>query len=176
MPSPWESFIDQIAQAGSLADLDVLELQIFGRKQGALNEALKALGALSPEERKEQGRVLNEWKDRLSAEIAGRKAQLQEVGFSALGERDKLDPTLSLPSQQRGHLHPIPEFIRHVEDVFGRMGFDVAEGNEIETEEFNFDLLNIPPNHPARDSQDKFWIEGDERKVLRTHTSPVQVH
>lgn len=176
MPSPWESFIDQIAQAGSLADLDVLELQIFGRKQGALNEALKALGALSPEERKEQGRVLNEWKDRLSAEIAGRKAQLQEAGFSALGERDKLDPTLSLPSQQRGHLHPIPEFIRHVEDVFGRMGFDVAEGNEIETEEFNFDLLNIPPNHPARDSQDTFWIAGDERKVLRTHTSPVQVH
>lgn len=167
--------MERIAKAQNLQELDELDLQIFGRKQGALTEALKALGTATPEERKEQGKALNEWKQRLTAELDGRKAQLQSAGFSQLGETDAIDPTLTLPRPQRGHLHLIPEFIRRVEDVFGRMGFDVAEGDEIESDEFNFTLLNIPEDHPARDSQDTFWITGDGKRVLRTHTSPVQV-
>jgi phenylalanyl-tRNA synthetase alpha chain len=88
---------------------------------------------------------------------------------------------MELPERDRGHLHLIPEFVRKVEEVFGRMGFDVARGPEIETEEMNFNLLNIPPDHPARDAQDTFWVESEKRNangekfVLRTHTSPVQI-
>jgi phenylalanyl-tRNA synthetase alpha chain len=172
----WDSFLARIAETKTLPELEAIDLEIFGRKQGALTEALKALGAASPDERKEQGRVLNDWKNRLASELEARKIQLQSSGFSSLREADALDPTLTLPEKQRGHLHLIPEFIRRVENVFGRMGFDVAEGNEIETDEFNFTLLNIPEDHPARDMQDTFWIAGDDKRVLRTHTSPVQVH
>jgi phenylalanyl-tRNA synthetase alpha chain len=174
--TPWESYIDHISSAASLQELETLELQIFGRKQGALSDAMKALGALGPEEKKEQGRILNEWKTRLTDALETRKGELRSAGFSKLAETDAMDPTLTLPVQQRGHLHLIPEFLRTIEDVFGRMGFDIAEGTEIESEEYNFNLLNIPENHPARDMQDTFWIAGDERRVLRTHTSPVQVH
>ncbi len=171
----WESFIEQINKAGDLTTLDAIELSLFGRKQGALNDALKALGTLNPEERKAQGQILNEWKTRLMDALTMRRGELQHEGFAKLADTDRLDPTLTLPHTEKGHLHLIPEFIRTVEDLFGRMGFDVAEGEEIESEEYNFNLLNIPADHPARDSQDTFWIAGDERRVLRTHTSPVQI-
>lgn len=134
-----------------------------------MTEALKGLKDLEPEQRKDAAKDLNMWKAKLTEAL---DAKRKELGG---GSNDVFDVTLNLPSQERGHLHLIPEFIREVEEIFGRMGFDTAYGPEMETEDNNFNKLNIPKDHPARDSQDTFWIEGVKNTVLRTHTSPVQV-
>jgi phenylalanyl-tRNA synthetase alpha chain len=165
----------RIRSAATDAELDAIEQELFGRKQGMLTLALKDLGGLGPEEKKAKGQELNALKQTLTQAIADRRAALKDAALSSLGDTDRLDVTLSLPPARRGHLHPIPSFIREVEEVFGRMGFDVATGPEIETEDNNFTLLNIPADHPARDAQDTFWIESDKPYVLRTHTSNVQV-
>lgn len=172
----WDSEIAKIGAAATLADLDAIELHLLGRKQGVLNDALKALGAMDPEERKAKGQELNVWKQKVTDALAERRNALTMGAMSALGETDAIDVTLDLPAKEGGHLHLIPEFIRQAEEVFGRMGFDVAEGNEIETEEYNFDLLNIRADHPARDAQDTFFIKGLPHTLLRTQTSPVQIH
>lgn len=174
MSSPdWSSWLPRIADADA-ASLDALEQELFGRKSGRLTLAMKELGALPPDERRSQGEALNVTKRQLEDAIADRRQALRGAARGKLGD-DRLDMTIELPPARRGHLHLIPEFIRTIEDVFSRMGFDVAEGDEVETERFNFDLLNIPADHPARDAQDTFWVEGGTR-VLRTHTSPVQLH
>ena len=122
---------------------------------------------------------MNEAKKSLTQALADRRMQLSQSATSTLSQTDPIDISLELPTKEYGHLHLIPEFIRSVEEVFGRMGFDVATGPEIESEELNFNMLNIPEHHPARDSQDTFWIEKNENPkksyVLRTHTSPVQI-
>ncbi len=174
----WNAQIERIRAAKDSTALDALELQMLGRKQGVLTDALKALGSVPPEERKERGRELNEWKEKIVAALAKRRQELGHASLSRLAEDDAIDVTLSLPDSAHasiGHLHLIPEFIRQIEEVFGRMGFDVAEGPEVESEELNFDMLNIPENHPARDMQDTFWIDELPGYVLRTHTSPVQI-
>lgn len=183
MTTTWSDWIAKINGAKDIATLDALEQELFGRKSGAMTLALKELGPLDPETRKVRGQELNVWKMQMTDALTQRKTALAGATLGKLGEDDKLDITLELPESGHGHLHPIPEFIRHVEEIFGRMGFDVAHGPEVETEEYNFSLLNIPADHPARDSQDTFWVEspdgskktGDERLVLRTHTSPVQI-
>jgi len=172
----WETEIEKILKANTPEDLDALELHLLGRKQGVLNDALKALGAMDPEERKTKGQELNVWKQKVTEAIAQRRGELMQGKLSALADTDALDVTLDLPKTERGHLHLIPEFIRQAEEVFGRMGFDVAEGNEIETEEYNFDLLNIRADHPARDAQDTFFVADMPGYLLRTQTSPVQIH
>lgn len=171
----WQSYIAKIAAMKDSAALEALEQELFGRKSGLLTLALKELGTLSPDDRKKRGQDLNDWKMRLADAVALRRDELLSASVGALAKADHLDPTIDLPRPARGHLHLIPEFIRTVEDVFGRMGFDVAEGPEIESEELNFTMLNVPEHHPARDMQDTFWIEGSGRDVLRTHTSPVQI-
>lgn len=172
----WEAEIDKILQAKTPADIDALELHLLGRKQGVLNDALKALGAMDPEERKVKGQELNVWKQKVTDAIAQKRNELNAGKLSALADTDRLDVTLDLPKTERGHLHLIPEFIRKAEEVFGRMGFDVAEGNEIESEEYNFDLLNIRADHPARDAQDTFFVKDMPGYLMRTQTSPVQIH
>lgn len=174
-------FEQHFVNATTLADLEVIEQDLFGRKNGALTLAMKSLKDVPPAERAAKGQEFNAWKDKLTAALEQRKAELLSAARGTLGVDDRLDVTLELPHTPRGHLHLIPEFIRHVEDVFGRMGFATATGPQIESEENNFNLLNIPATHPARDAQDTFWIEqpptNDPNKhyVLRTHTSPVQV-
>lgn len=166
-------------RAASAAELDDIELQMLGRTQGVLTNAMKELSALTPEQKKEKGRELNEWKAQVTQALADRRAELMNASLSSLGETDKIDITLELPqgsTSREGHLHLIPEFIRQVEEVFGRLGFDVAGGPEIESDDYNFTLLNMPADHPARDMQDTFWIKGERDKVLRTHTSGVQLH
>lgn len=171
-----DASIERIDSA-SADQLDAIELEMLGRKQGALTNAMKELAGASPEEKKEKGRELNEWKKKIEDALDARRSTLTEASLSALAENDRIDVTLELPrTSAKGHLHLIPEFIRQVEEVFGRMGFDVAEGNEIESDEYNFTLLNIPADHPARDMQDTFWVEGKPGHVLRTHTSGVQLH
>lgn len=171
----FEPYLGKISAAASSAELDVLEQELFGRKNGLMTAALKELGTATPDERKKLGQELNEWKMKLLQAMMDRKSQLSQAAFSSLGQTDALDPTLKLPKTPRGHLHLIPEFIRTVEDVFGRMGFDVAYGPEVESDDYNFTKLNIPEHHPARDSQDTFWVAKEGNFVLRTHTSPVQI-
>jgi phenylalanyl-tRNA synthetase alpha chain len=174
LPSPWDSYVDRIRKADA-ATLDAVEQEIFGRKAGALTLAMKELGGKSPEERKTMGQVFNVVKLTLTAELDLRRGALSAERMTNLAQTDALDVTLDLPAREHGHHHPLHEYIRRAEEVFGRMGFDVATGPEVETEEYNFNMLNIPATHPARDNQDTFWVSSLDRTVLRTHTSPVQV-
>lgn len=180
MSGQWNSYLGRIKSAGSVADLDAIEHELFGRKQGMLTTALKGLGELPEDERKKKAQELNDGKKKLTEALEAKRKELASPSNDALAEADKLDVTLELPPREHGRLHLIPEFIRQVEEVFGRMGFDVAYGPEIETEDFNFNFLNIPETHPARDSHDTFWVEGGpdapgQRLLLRTQTSPVQI-
>lgn len=171
----WQAFDSRIVSA-SAADLDAVELELFGRKQGLLTMELKKLGAMAPDARKAAGEALNAEKQRLEAAIAARRGELDSAKLSGLAEQDRLDMTLAVPLKGGpGSLHPIPEFIRQVEEVFGRMGFDVADGPEVEDDEVNFSLLNFADDHPARDMHDTFWVSGEADRVLRTHTSNVQI-
>jgi phenylalanyl-tRNA synthetase alpha chain len=172
-------FQKRIHDAKTLTELEDIEQELFGRKSGVMTLAMKKLQDLPTEKKPEAAKELNQLKKKYTEEIEKKKAGLKSPSDKDLKDSDALSATLSLPSQERGHLHLIPEFIRQVEEVFGRMGFDVSRGPEIETEENNFTLLNIPEDHPARDAQDTFWVKtksSKERKVLRTHTSPVQIH
>lgn len=168
--SSWQEFQHRIESATTTAELDTIDHELFGRKAGLLSEALKGIKDLPDDQKKDAAKELNIWKKTLTELLAAKHAELGGNTHS-----DALDVTLNLPKKDRGHLHLIPEFIAHVEEVFGRMGFDVAYGPEMENEEFNFNTLNIPDDHPARDSQDTFWVEGVKNTVLRTHTSPVQI-
>ncbi len=175
LTSPWNGYLERIGSAPSAADLDVIRQEIFGRKAGALTTAMKDLGSLSPEERRAKGQEFNAIKTELETAFADRERALGAASRGALAESDALDVTLDLPAQESGHLHLVHEFIRKAEEVFGRMGFDSASGPELETEHYNFNMLNIPETHPARDAQDTFWVSSLDRTVLRTHTSPVQI-
>ncbi|PIQ76955.1 phenylalanine--tRNA ligase subunit alpha [Candidatus Peregrinibacteria bacterium CG10_big_fil_rev_8_21_14_0_10_49_24] len=173
----WANFISQIQSANNTAELDSIEHAVFGRKNGAMTLAMQALKNLKDEKRKSQAKELNTQKVTISTALEERRSELVRPSEDVLVTQDALDVTLNLPHTKSGHLHLVHEFIAQVEEVFGRMGFDVHYGPEIETEDLNFTQLNIPEDHPARDTQDTFWIKekGKEKHVLRTHTSPVQI-
>ena len=180
--SDLSSYEAKIRAAASPAELDVLELDVFSRKHGALTLALKDLATLPAAEKVKKGQELNHWKTVLTDALTERRRTFTAQSVGTLASEDKLDVTLELPPRPRGHLHLIPEFIRQVDDVFARMGFQFVDGPEVESEKYNFNDLNIPEHHPARDSQDTFWLMGNEgetdpakRFVLRTHTSGVQI-
>lgn len=175
MLPPWDSFILKIASAPSPDAVESIRHELFGRKAGALTLALKELGTLSDADRKVRGQELNAVKIALEQALDSRIASLKQASFGELATRDSVDLTLSLPPTEAGHSHPVHEYIRRVQEVFGRMGFDAEAGPEIETEHYNFNMLNIPETHPARDMQDTFWINSLDRLVLRTHTSPMQI-
>ena len=176
LTAPWNQYTGKIDGAASMDDVEAIRHELFGRKAGALSTAMKALGSLSDDERRVQGQTLNAVKNELEAMLEARLAMLNAASFGALAEKDAMDVTLDLPAVETGHKHPVHEYIRTAEEVFGRMGFDTASGPEIETEHFNFNMLNIPATHPARDLQDTFWVNSMDRTVLRTHTSPMQIH
>jgi phenylalanyl-tRNA synthetase alpha chain len=179
LSAPWDSCLQKIASAASAADLAAVQQEIFGRKAGLLTMAMKDLGTLTPEERRRKGQEFNTIKTELEQAISAREQELGAATLSALADQDALDVTLDLPEKDRGHLHLVHEFIRKAEEVFGRMGFDSATGPEIETEDFQFDLLNFPKHHAARDAQDIFYLHGakdpENRPLLRGHTSTVQI-
>src|SRR3989344_3996371 len=171
--------LQKIAAAKDAAELFLIEKEFFGRKSGHLTDAMKVLQNLSPEEKKKKGRELNLIKEALEQSLEERRHALTGAAIGSLATEDALDITMDLPERSRGHLHPIPEFIRRIEEVFGRMGFDVAYGPEIDSEEYNFDRLNFPKEHSPRDNQDIFYVreEGtpDNRMLLRGHPSAVQI-
>ena len=162
----------RIAAAASPEDLEAVRVDAVGRK-GALAEISKGMGKLSPDERKRIGQVLNAAKQQLEAALDARKQAFDDASLRARLDAEWVDLTLPAPGPRRGHLHPITRIQRELEELFVSLGFTVLDGPEVETEYYNFDALNIPPDHPARDMQDTFWLDGGN--LLRTHTSPVQV-
>jgi len=166
-----------VADAQSVADLDQVESSVLG-KRGELAQAHRRLGSLDPEARRQAGRELNEVRQRIEATVAARRRALIAEERAATLAADRLDLTETLPGPKRGHLHLVTQTQEELEDTFVGMGFSVAEGPEAETDWYNFEALNIPPAHPARGMWDTFYLELGEPEsvVLRTHTSPVQIH
>ncbi|MCI0484639.1 MAG: phenylalanine--tRNA ligase subunit alpha [candidate division NC10 bacterium] len=166
------SALPAIAGAGDAEALEQIRIRILGRK-GELTEILRGLGALPPEIRREVGQQANALKARIEAALEARKETLRAALLDQLGVREGIDITLPGRPVPPGSLHPITATLYEIVEIFQRLGFSVAEGPEVELDYYNFEALNIPKDHPARDMQDTFYITDDV--VLRTHTSPVQI-
>ncbi len=166
-----EEALKALEEASTPSDLDQIKVKYLGRK-GAVTRILKGLGRLPAEERPRVGKLANEVKRALEKALAARKEELEKTA-----PEDRLisgfDPTLPGRRRPYGTLHPITQVMDEIASVFTRMGFSVEEGPEIELDYYNFEALNIPPDHPARDMQDTFYV--DDKVLLRTHTSPIQV-
>ncbi len=166
------SALARIAAINTPDQLEAVRVEVAGRK-GALAEISKGMVKLPPEEKGRIGKLLNETKTAVESALDARKSAFDEAALNTRLESEWLDLTLPAPGVRPGALHPITIIQREIEDLFSSMGFAVLSGPEVETEFNNFDALNIPADHPARDMQDTFWLEGGH--LLRTHTSPVQV-
>jgi phenylalanyl-tRNA synthetase alpha chain len=166
------SALARIGSAAAPEDLEAVRVEVLGRK-GTLAALSKDMGKLSPEERKTLGFSLNAAKQQLEAAFEAKKDAFDAAMINAKLDAEWLDLTLPASGIEPGHLHPITQIQQEIEDLFRSLGFTVLDGPEVETEYYNFDALNIPGDHPARDMQDTFWLEGGN--LLRTHTSPVQV-
>jgi len=178
-----DDLVDQarssFAQALSPADLENAKAVFLG-KAGRVTELMKGLAALSVDEKKSRGAAINQTKQAIEQALTERRQALAQAELDAQLRAEALD--VSLPGRQRasgGGLHPVSLTLERIEAIFGSMGFDVAQGPEIETDWFNFTALNTPEDHPARSMHDTFYVDGkDERGrglLLRTHTSPMQV-
>ena len=161
-----------IAQAVDEAGLQDVRVGILGRK-GAMTALMKGMGSLSPEERPIIGSMVNTIKSELEQLIEARQLVLCEAGISSRLAQEVIDVTLPGRRATRGSKHPITLVMEDISEIFGSLGFGIAEGPEIEKDFYNFEALNMPKDHPARDMQDTFYINDDV--VLRTHTSPVQI-
>ena len=168
--------LSAFSAATDMAGLTELRVRYLGKK-GSLTEVLKGVGRLSPEERPVIGQSVNIVKQALSSALSEAEAALSAAESLQRIEAERIDVTLPGRSNQHGSLHPVQVGLDEMTAIFTQMGFDVAEGPEIENEFHNFDALNIPPEHPARAMHDTFFLKelGDEPMLLRTHTSPVQI-
>lgn len=164
--------LERIRGARSSDELEAVRIEALGRK-GTLAQISKELGKLAPEERARIGRLLNSVKQCLEETLEARRKEFEEEALRRRLDAEWLDLTLPAPEPKRGHLHPVTQVQAEIEDLFTSLGFAVLDGPEVETEYHNFDALNIPPDHPARDVQDTFWLT--DGNLLRTHTSPVQI-
>jgi phenylalanyl-tRNA synthetase alpha chain len=162
----------RFAASVSLEELEEARTEVLGRK-GALAQVSKEFGKLAPEERAALGKLLNSVKQDLETEYDRKKSRFEQADLAERLAREWIDVTLPAPDPRPGSLHPVTQLQQEIEDLFTSLGFAVLDGPEVETEEHNFDALNIPPAHPARDMQDTFWLSNGH--LLRTHTSPVQV-
>ncbi|MFG1425589.1 phenylalanine--tRNA ligase subunit alpha [Roseixanthobacter glucoisosaccharinicivorans] len=168
-----------ILAAGDEAALEAVRIAALGKK-GSVSELLKSLGGMSPDERKTMGPAINGLRDRVQGLLAVRKEALKAAALEARLATERVDVSLPVrePRAEIGRVHPITQVTEELTAIFADMGFSVAEGPDIETDFYNFTALNFPAGHPAREMHDTFFLppnaEG-ERKVLRTHTSPVQV-
>ncbi len=171
-----ERLVDEIREAlagtSAIAELEKLRVDYIGKK-GALTLQLKRVGTMPPEQRPQFGLAVNDAKKAVAALIDARRQVLSDESISQQLLDERIDVTLPGRGGRGGGLHPLTRTLNRLVDIFQRMGFDVADGPEIEDDFHNFEALNIPPNHPARAMHDTFYI-GD-KTLLRTHTSPVQV-
>jgi phenylalanyl-tRNA synthetase alpha chain len=171
-----DQLLTQIISASSLDALEQLRVAALGRN-GQVTGLLKGLGALGPDERKTRGAAVNRLKDEIENALGAARARLDRAELDRRLTQERIDVTLPVRAESEGRIHPISQTIDELIAIFGEMGFTVAEGPHIEDDFYNFTALNIPPEHPARQEQDTFYLAGPEgsRKVLRTHTSPVQI-
>jgi phenylalanyl-tRNA synthetase alpha chain len=173
-----ETMLDRIAAADSLGDLEALRVAALG-KSGSVTALLKSLGAMAPDARAAEAPKIHALRERVTDAIASRKQALEAAELERKLATERID--LSLPALENvsGTVHPVSQVMDELAEIFADLGFSVAEGPEIETQWYNFTALNMPENHPARAMQDTFYLEprspDEEPKVLRTHTSPVQI-
>ena len=168
-----EEALLKIHDCSSLKDLNDLRVFYLGKK-GPMQSAMKSMKDMSKEQRASFGQVSNKVKQEITQAIEEKRKVLEEAEMLKKIQNEKID--ISLPGSQLplGTIHPLTMIREELEDLFIGMGYSIAEGPEVESDHFNFELMNLPKDHPARDMQDTFYI--DENTLLRTHTSPVQAH
>ncbi len=164
--------LEEISQVTDSNDLEQIRVKFLGKK-GALTKILRGMGQLSEEERPVVGKLANEVRDKVELALENREQELKKIEMEQRWEQEKIDVTLPGRSINRGAKHPLKKVLDEVHEIFLGMGYDIAEGPEIETDYYNFEALNIPKDHPAREMQDSLYITEDI--LLRTHTSPVQI-
>jgi phenylalanyl-tRNA synthetase alpha chain len=174
-----QEILGEVEAAGDEAALEAVRVGALGKK-GRVSELMKGLGTMSPEARKEAGAQLNRLKDAVAAALDTKKAALKKSALDVRLAFERLDISLPLlsPPELEGRVHPISQVMDEIVEIFAPLGFTLAEGPDVETDEHNFTALNIPPEHPARQMHDTFYLEPDAsgtRYLLRTHTSPVQI-
>ena len=166
-----------IDAAETLDALETVRIAALG-KQGSVSALLKTMGAMSPDERQVQGPIINGLRETVTAALAAKKIALETAALNQRLATERLDMTLPAPATPQGSVHPVSQVMDELAEIFADMGFAVAEGPEIEDQWHNFTALNMPETHPARAMHDTFYMtaaDGEEPKVLRTHTSPVQI-
>ena len=164
--------VSAIASTNSLEDLEQLRVKYLGKK-GQVSQILRGMGKLSPEERPAVGSLANVVKEEVQTSIEQRKQSLQQAQIAAQIQAETIDVTMPGVSRPLGRVHPLNGVVDRVLDIFVGLGYTVATGPQIETDYYNFEALNTPPDHPARDMQDTFYLPGGN--LLRTHTSSVQI-
>ncbi len=170
-------FLAAIAAAGDLRALEEIRVAALGRK-GKVTALAKAVGKLPPEERRAAGQAVNALKRSIEEAIARRRAELERIELEQRLQRERIDVTLPPRPRPEGRVHPVSQVTEEIIAILADMGFAVAEGPDVEDDYHNFTALNIPPEHPARQMQDTFFLEAEEEGsplLLRTHTSPVQI-
>ena len=173
------TLLADIAAAGDEPAIEAVRVAALGKK-GSVSELLKTLGSMTPEERQRKGPAINGLKNRVTEALGARKAELKDAAITARLASEKVDVTLPVRQSpaERGRIHPISQVVDEIAAIFGDMGFSIAEGPDIETDYYNFTALNFPEGHPAREMHDTFFmqtVDGNQPKLLRTHTSPVQI-
>lgn len=163
--------LEKISQSSNLKELNDIRVSYLGKK-GPITEVLKGMGKLSADERPKMGALANEVRDAIAARIEEKQHQLEEALVQEKLASEKIDVTLPGRPVKMGNHHPLTSIVEEIEDLFIGMGYTVAEGPEVEKDYYNFEALNLPKDHPARDMQDSFYIT--EEILLRTQTSPVQ--
>ena len=169
--------ISHVAAAGDLSTLEAVRVAALG-KAGAISALLKSLGSMSPDERRLQGPAINGLRDAVAAAVSERKIRLETAALDAELAAGRMDLSLPPPRRRKGSVHPTMQVMDEMVAIFAELGFSLAEGPDIEDDFHNFTALNFPPKHPAREMHDTFFFApgaDGERKLLRTHTSPVQV-
>ncbi|MBR6889890.1 MAG: phenylalanine--tRNA ligase subunit alpha, partial [Clostridia bacterium] len=166
-----ERVLDNIEQARATSALEQIRVSALGKK-GELTALLRGMGKLPPEERPKMGQLVNDVRAALEERLEARAQELAEKEKTARLAAEAIDVTLPGPGRSAGSLHPMNIALSKMVEIFVGMGYEVVEGPEVEYDHYNFELLNLPKNHPARDAQDTFYV--DDNIVLRTHTSPVQ--
>jgi phenylalanyl-tRNA synthetase alpha chain len=173
-----DDLIDQISRAPDLQALEAVRVRLLG-KQGAITARLKSLGSMDAETRSAEAPKIHALREQVTAAIAARKDALENAELERKLATETIDLSLPAPEAPQGTVHPVSQVMDELAEIFADLGFSVAEGPEIETQWYNFSALNMPENHPARAMQDTFYLEPrdgeDEPRVLRTHTSPVQI-
>ncbi len=175
-----QTLMTEIAAAADEPAIEAVRVSALGKK-GSVSELLKTLGAMAPDERQVRGAAINGLKARVTEALTTRKAELRDVAIAARLAAETVDVTLPVRQApaERGRIHPISQVIDEIAAIFGDLGFAIAEGPDIETDYYNFTALNFPEGHPAREMHDTFFFNpkegGQPPRLLRTHTSPVQI-